>query len=164
MADNIVRSFSKNVYKRGVDGVERLSKVDNPIRDAVEALKKDNELLNSAFSDIDQKFGKASVDYLSMTSEQIKKVIADYESEIKAGRETVQITINLSKAREALIEVEEQENKKAETVAERKKKWADDLAEAEAELIKLKADDSTATEAQIEAKQKEVDQLKRILK
>jgi len=163
VADNIVRSFSKNVYKRGVDGVERLSKVDNPIRDAVEALKKDNELLNSAFSDIDQKFGKASVDYLSMTSEQIKKVIADYESEIKAGRETVQITINLSKAREALIEVEEQENKKAETVAERKKKWADDLAEAEAELIKLKADDSTATEAQIEAKQKEVDQLKKNL-
>lgn len=163
VADNIVRSFSKNVYKRGVDGIERLSKVDNPIRDAVEALKKDNELLNSAFSDIDQKFGKASVDYLSMTSEQIKKVIADYESEIKAGRETVQITIDLSKAREALIEVEEQENKKAETVAERKKKWADDLAEAEAELIKLKADDSTATEAQIEAKQKEVDQLKKNL-
>lgn len=163
VADNIVRSFSKNVYKRGVDGIERLSKVDNPIRDAVEALKKDNELLNSAFSDIDQKFGKASVDYLSMTSEQIKKVIADYESEIKAGRETVQITIDLSKAREVLIEVEEQENKKAETVAERKKKWADDLAEAEAELIKLKADDSTATEAQIEAKQKEVDQLKKNL-
>ena len=163
VADNIVRSFSKNVYKRGVDGVERLSKVDNPIRDAVEALKKDNELLNSAFSDIDQKFGKASVDYLSMTSEQIKKVIADYESEIKAGRETVQITIDLSKAREALIEVEKQENKKAETVAERKVRWAKELADAEAKLNKLKADNSIATQKEIEEQQKVVDKLKKNL-
>lgn len=163
VADNIVRSFSKNVYKRGVDGVERLSKVDNPIRDAVEALKKDNELLNSAFSDIDQKFGKASVDYLSMTSEQIKKVIADYESEIKAGRETVQIIIDLSKAREALIEVEKQENKKAETVAERKVRWAKELADAEAKLNKLKADNSIATQKEIEEQQKVVDKLKKNL-
>lgn len=163
VADNIVRSFSKNVYKRGVDGIERLSKVDNPIRDAVEALKKDNELLNSAFSDIDQKFGKASVDYLSMTSEQIKKVIADYESEIKAGRETVQVTIDLSKAREALIEVEKQENKKAETVAERKVRWAKELADAETKLNKLKADNSIATQKEIEEQQKVVDKLKKNL-
>lgn len=163
VADNIVRSFSKNVYKRGVDGIERLSKVDNPIRDAVEALKKDNELLNSAFSDIDQKFGKASVDYLSMTSEQIKKVIADYESEIKAGRETVQVTIDLSKAREALIEVENQENKKAETVAERKVRWAKELADAETKLNKLKADNSIATQKEIEEQQKVVDKLKKNL-
>lgn len=163
VADNIVRSFSKNVYKRGVDGIERLSKVDNPIRDAVEALKKDNELLNSAFSDIDQKFGKASVDYLSMTSEQIKKVIADYESEIKAGRETVQITIDLSKAREALIDVEKQENKKAETVAERKIRWAKELVDAEAKLNKLKADNSIATQKEIEEQQMVVDKLKKNL-
>ena len=163
VADNIVRSFSKNVYKRGVDGIERLSKVDNPIRDAVEALKKDNELLNSAFSDIDQKFGKASVDYLSMTSEQIKKVIADYESEIKAGRETVQVTIDLSKAREALIEVEKQENKKAETVAERKVRWAKELADAETKLNKLKTDNSIATQKEIEEQQKVVDKLKKNL-
>jgi tape measure domain-containing protein len=163
VVDNIVRSFSKNVYKRGVDGIERLSKVDNPIRDAVEALKKDNELLNSAFSDIDQKFGKASVDYLSMTSEQIKKVIADYESEIKAGRETVQITIDLSKAREALIEVEKQENKKAETVAERKVRWAKELADADVKLNKLKADNSIATQKEIEEQQKVVDKLKKNL-
>lgn len=163
VAADIVQSFTKNIYTRGVNGVERLSKIDNPIRDAVEAFKNDNKMLDTALSDIDQKFGKASVNYLSMTSEQIKKVITDYEAEIKAGRETLQITIGLSKAREALIEVEKQESKKAETVAQRKEKWAKDLVTAEEELIKLKADDSTATQAQIDAKQKEIDQLKKNL-
>lgn len=40
VAADIVRSFSKNVYTRGADGVERLSKIDNPVRDAIEALKR----------------------------------------------------------------------------------------------------------------------------
>lgn len=160
---DIVSSFTKNKYTRGADGIERLSKIDNPIRDAVEALKKDNQTLNSAFSDIDQKFGKASVDYLSMTSEQIKKVIADYEAEIKAGSESVQITIDLSKAREALVEVEKKEKQHAETVAERKVRWAKELADAETKLKELKTDNSTATQKQIEDQKKIVDQLKKNL-
>lgn len=163
VAADIVNSFTKNKYTRGVNGIERLSKIDNPIRDAVEAFKNDSKVLDTAFSDIEQKFGKGSVDYLSMTSEQIKKVIVDYEAEIKAGRETVQITIDLSKAREALTEVEKKENQHAETVAERKVRWAKELETAETKLKELKADNSTATKKQIEDQQQIVDELKKDL-
>lgn len=109
----IVESFTnKNKYVsvRQEDG-SSIIKWDNPIEDAADALKKERERFYSALSDIDHKFGKASVDYLSMTSEQIKKVIADYEAEIKAGRETIQITLDLAKAKEALEEVKQQESK-----------------------------------------------------
>lgn len=111
VAADIVGSFTKNVYVRGADGIERLSKIENPIRDAVDALKKDNETLTSALNDIEKKFGEQSTDYLSMTSEQIKKVIAGYEAEIKAGRETIQITLDLEKAKKALEKVKQQESK-----------------------------------------------------
>ena len=52
-----------------------MSKIDNPVRDAIEALKKDNETLTSAFSDIDQRFGKESVDYLSMTQRRYRSLL-----------------------------------------------------------------------------------------
>lgn len=110
---DIVDSFTnKNKYTR-VKQEEGyvVIKWDNPIEDASDALKKNKERFNSALSDIDQKFGKASVDYLSMTSEQIEKVIADYEAEIKAGRTTIQITLGLADAKKALEKVRQQESK-----------------------------------------------------
>lgn len=163
VAADIVKSFSKNVYTRGVDGIERLSKIDNPVRDAIDALKRDNETLSSAYSDIDQRFGKESIDYLSMTSKKIQEIIDGYQKAIDEGNSSIEIELSLSRAREALTEVEKQESKKAETVAQRKKKWTDDLAEAEAKLKKLKDDNSTATKKEIDDQQKIVDQLKKNL-
>ena len=163
VAADIVRSFSKNVYSRGADGVERLSKIDNPVRDAIEALKKDNETLTSAFSNIDQRFGKESVDYLSMTSKKIQELIDGYQKAIDEGNSSIEIELNLSRAREALIEVQKKESKHAETVAERKVRWTNELTEAEAKLKKLKDDNSTATKKEIDDQQKIVDQLKKNL-
>lgn len=163
VAADIVRSFSKNVYTRGADGVERLSKIDNPVRDAIEALKKDNETLTSAFSDIDQRFGKESVDYLSMTSKKIQELIDGYQKAVDEGNSSIEIELNLSRAREALIEVQKKESKHAETVAERKVRWTKELTEAEEKLKKLKEDNSTATKKEIEDQQKIVDQLKKNL-
>lgn len=163
VAADIVRSFSKNVYSRGADGVERLSKIDNPVRDVIEALKKDNETLTSAFSNIDQRFGKESVDYLSMTSKKIQELIDGYQKAIDEGNSSIEIELNLSRAREALIEVQKKESKHAETVAERKVRWTNELTEAEAKLKKLKDDNSTATKKEIDDQQKIVDQLKKNL-
>lgn len=163
VAADIVRSFSKNVYTRGADGVERLSKIDNPVRDAIEALKMDNETLTSAFSDIDQRFGKESVDYLSMTSKKIQELIDGYQKAVDEGNSSIEIELNLSRAREALIEVQKKESKHAETVAERKVRWTKELTEAEEKLKKLKEDNSTATKKEIDDQQKIVDQLKKNL-
>lgn len=163
VAADIVQSFTKNVYTRGADGIERLSKIDNPIRDAVDALKKDNETLNSTFSDIEQKFGQSSVDYLSMTSEKIQGVIEGYEKAIKEGNSSIEIELELARAREALVEVQEEENKHVETVSERKDQWAKELVEAETKLKQLKEDNSTATKKEIDDQQKVVDTLKKNL-
>lgn len=163
VAADIVQSFTKNVYSRGADGIERLSKIDNPIRDAVDALKKDNETLNSTFSDIEQKFGQSSVDYLSMTSEKIQGVIEGYEKAIKEGNSSIEIELELARAREALVEVQKEENKHVETVSERKVRWAKELVEAETILKQLKDDNSTATKKEIADQQKIVDTLKKDL-
>nr|DAO22989.1 MAG TPA: tail tape measure protein [Caudoviricetes sp.] len=163
VTSRIVQSFSKSIYRRGTDGIERLSKIKNPIRDAVDELQQDIRDLNTSFDEAERVFGKKSVDYLSMTSEQIQMIIDNYEKDIKAGKESIEITLELPKAREALTEVTKKENKSAETVAQRKVRWTKELTEAEKKLSELKADNSTATEKEIKSQQELVDGLKKKL-
>lgn len=161
-AYKVVQSLTKTSYTRGADGRSRVS-YKNPVHDAVEALKEDNKKLNAAFADIEKKFGTQSNDYLQMTSSQIEAVIKKHEEAINSGKSTIAITLDLAKAREALAKVQEKENHKAETVAERKARWTKELKEAEEKLKELKADNSTATEEEINKQKQLVDKLKKSL-
>ena len=153
----------------------------NDVKSIIDQLTKINEDYKKTFEDIHETFGVQQNNYLELSTKELDALIERYDKAYQLSKRgnaqivqlpdgtlselqtEMQLEIELRDLRAARQNAEKQESKHAETVAERKKKWADDLVKAEAELIKLKADDSTATKAQIEAKQKEVDQLKKNL-
>ncbi|MEY8608465.1 tape measure protein [Parabacteroides segnis] len=157
------------------------STVVNEVQAKIDLLIKATEDYKKTFDDVHETFGIQQNNYLELSTKELDALIERYDKAYQLSKRgnaqivqlpdgtlselqtEMQLEIELRDLRAARQNAEKQESKHAETVAERKKKWADDLVKAEAELIKLKADDSTATKAQIEAKQKEVDQLKKNL-
>lgn len=153
----------------------------NDVKSIIDQLTKINEDYKKTFEDIHETFGVQQNNYLELSTKELDALIERYDKAYQLSKRgnaqivqlpdgtlselqtEMQLEIELRDLRAARQNAEKQESKKAETVAQRKKKWAEDLVTAEAELIKLKADDSTATKAQIETKQKEVDQLKKNL-
>lgn len=157
------------------------STVVNDVQSKINLLITATEEYKKTFDDVHETFGVQRNNYLELSTKELDALIQRYEKayQLSKGGDAqivqlpdgtlselqteMQLEIELRDLRAARQNAEKQESEKAETVAQRKKKWADDLVKAEAELIKLKADDSTATKAQIDAKQKEVDQLKKNL-
>lgn len=155
--------------------------VVNDVQSKINLLIDATEEYKKTFNDVHETFGVQQNHYLELSTKELDALIQRYETAYQLSKKgnaqivqlpdgtltglqtSLQLELELRDLREARQNAEKQESKKAETVAQRKKKWANDLVTAEAELIKLKADDSTATQAQINTKQKEVDQLKKNL-
>lgn len=155
--------------------------VVNDVQSKINLLIDATEEYKKTFNDVHETFGVQQNNYLELSTKELDALIERYDKAYQLSKRgnaqivqlpdgtlselqtEMQLEIELRDLRAARQNAEKQESKHAETVAERKKKWAKDLVTAEAELIKLKADDSTATKAQIETKQKEVDQLKKNL-
>ena len=172
--------FNKNIYKPSGFGSGSFD-VINDVQVYINRLTKATEEYKKTFDDVHETFGVQRNNYLELSTKELDALIQRYEKAYQLSKRgnaqivqlpdgtlselqtEMQLEIELRDLRAARQNAEKQESEKAETVAQRKKKWADDLVKAEAELIKLKADDSTATKAQIDAKQKEVDQLKKNL-
>lgn len=172
--------FGKKIWQPSGSGggsYEKFNDVQFNIKELITA----TEEYKKTFQDVRETFGVQQNNYLELSTKELDTLIERYETAYQLSKKgnaqivelpdgtltglqtSVQLELELKDLREARQNAEKQESKKAETVAQRKKKWAEDLVTAEAELIKLKVDDSTATKAQIDIKQKEVDQLKKNL-
>lgn len=157
----------------------------NDVQVYVDRMKANNALLEKTYKDIHNKLGNDTNQYINLTAKQISTDIATFEAALARFRETgnnqviqmhdgswtnqmgeAEMTNHLRKLKDVQEQQQkaaEKEAKGAETVAQRKVRWAKELTEAEEKLTKLKDDNSTATEKEIETQQKLVDDLKKKL-
>lgn len=157
----------------------------NDVQVYVQRMISNNKLLEKTYKDIHNKLGYDTNQYINLTAKQISTDIATFEAALARFRETgnnqviqmhdgswtnqmgeAEMTNHLRKLKEVQEQqrkAAEKEAKGAETVAQRKVRWAKELTEAEEKLTKLKDDNSTATEKEIETQQKLVDDLKKKL-
>lgn len=172
--------FDRNIYiPSGAGGGSY--QVINDVQVYIDRLKRATEEYKKTFDDVHETFGVQQNNYLELSTKELDVLIERYEAAYKLAQKgnaqvvqlpdgtltdlqtKMQLELELRDLRQARQNAEKQESKKAETVAERKIRWAKELTEAEAKLNELKADNSTATQKQIEEQQKTVDKLKKNL-
>lgn len=157
----------------------------NNVQVYVDRMKANNALLEKTYKGIHEKLGNDTNEYINLTAQQISTDIANFNAALervkKTGRNQMaklhdgsisssmgeaEIMYHLRKLKEAQAKQEKDKQDKekgAETVAQRKVRWAKELTEAEQKLAELKADNSTATEKEIKSQQDLVDGLKKKL-
>lgn len=159
--------------------------VSNDVQVYVERMKRNNATLEKTYKDIHDKLGYDTNQYINLTAKQIATDIATFEAALASFKETgnnqviqmhdgswtnqmgeAEMMNHLRKLKEVQAQQKktaDDEAKGAETVAQRKVRWAKELTEAEEKLTQLKDDNSTATEKEIKTQQELVDGLKKKL-
>ena len=153
----------------------------NDVQSKINGLTKATEEYKKTFEDVRETFGVQQNNYMELSTKELDVLIERYETAFQLSKKgnaqiiqlpdgtltglqtEMQLELELRDLREARKKATEKENKHDETVAERKVRWAKELADAETKLNELNADNSTATQKQIEDQQKTVDQLKKNL-
>lgn len=157
----------------------------NDVQTYVDRMIENNRLLEQTYKDIHDKLGYDTNQYINLTAEQISTDIAMFEAALSRFKNTgrnqmvklhdgsmsnqmgeAEMMNHLRKLKEVQAQQKktaEDEAKGAETVAQRKVRWAKELTEAEEKLTQLKDDNSTATEKEIKTQQELVDGLKKKL-
>lgn len=159
--------------------------VSNDVQVYVERMKRNNATLEKTYKDIHDKLGYDTNQYINLTAKQIATDIATFKAALASFKETgnnqviqmhdgswtnqmgeAEMMNHLRKLKEVQAQQKktaDDEAKGAETVAQRKVRWAKELTEAEEKLTQLKDDNSTATEKEIKTQQELVDGLKKKL-
>lgn len=159
--------------------------VSNDVQVYVERMKRNNATLEKTYKDIHDKLGYDTNQYINLTAKQIATDIATFKAALVSFKETgnnqviqmhdgswtnqmgeAEMMNHLRKLKEVQAQQKktaDDEAKGAETVAQRKVRWAKELTEAEEKLTQLKDDNSTATEKEIKTQQELVDGLKKKL-
>lgn len=157
----------------------------NDVQIYVDRMIENNRLLEQTYKDIHDKLGYDTNQYINLTAKQIATDIATFEAALASFKETgnnqviqmhdgswtnqmgeAEMMNHLRKLKEVQAQQKktaDDEAKGAETVAQRKVRWAKELTEAEEKLTQLKDDNSTATEKEIKTQQELVDGLKKKL-
>lgn len=157
----------------------------NDVQTYVDRMIENNRLLEKTYKDIHDKLGYDTNQYINLTAKQIATDIATFEVALASFKETgnnqviqmhdgswtnqmgeAEMMNHLRKLKEVQAlqkKTADDEAKGAETVAQRKVRWAKELTEAEEKLTQLKDDNSTATEKEIKTQQELVDGLKKKL-
>lgn len=183
-SQSMVNSLTKEYYVPSGAGAGSYQ-TGNDVQVYVTRMMKNNEILEKTYKDIHDKLGNDTNQYINLTAKQISNDIAMFEAALDRFKNTgknqvvkthdgsisnmmgeYEITNHLNKLREVQKQQEEaaeSEGKGAETVAQRKKRWTEELISAEEELNKKKADNSTSTEKEIKTQQELVDDLKKKL-